>query len=36
MHPWLHDYNTRRAQSALKGKPPLRRIGQAKVLENDI
>ena len=36
MHPWLHDYNTARPHSALKGKPPLSRICKDNVLDNDI
>lgn len=36
MHPWLHDYNTRRPHSALNGKPPLSRIQRDNVLGNDI
>lgn len=32
----LHDYNTARPHSALKGKPPLSRINRDNVLGNDI
>jgi transposase InsO family protein len=35
MRPWLHDYNTARPHSALKGKPPLSRINRDNVLGND-
>jgi transposase InsO family protein len=36
MHPWLHDYNTARPHSALKGKPPLSRLPKDNVLGSDI
>jgi len=36
MHPWLHNYNTERPHSALKGKPPVSRINWDNVLGNDI
>jgi hypothetical protein len=36
MRPWLHDYDTARPHSALKGKPPLSRIDRDDVLGNGI
>jgi len=35
MHPWLHDYNTARPHSALKGNPPLSRITKDNLLGSD-
>ena len=35
MAPWLHDYNTARPHSALKGKPPISRIPKDNILGND-
>jgi transposase InsO family protein len=35
MHPWLHDYNTKRPHSALGGKPPITRLDKNNVLGND-
>ena len=36
MHPWLHDYNTKRPHSALSGKPPITRLNRDNVLGSDI
>lgn len=36
MQPWLHNYNTQRPHSALKGLPPVSRINRDNVLGNDI
>jgi len=35
MHPWLHAYNTAKPHSALKGLPPVSRVGRDNVLGND-
>ena len=35
MHPWLHDYNTKRPHSALAGKPPVTRLNRDNVLGSD-
>ena len=35
LHPWLHDYNTKRPHAALGGKPPIFRLAQDNVLGSD-